>query len=172
MTTAALLTVDGPVHPVAAVLAAAAGAVAGGAVGHRLGTRTGRAFLQRLSDRERGPVTRSRIASLENVTERLGLWVVAAAPFSAVLRNTIAPVCGTLGTKRFPFLTVTAVGVAVWAGANVAAVQLLGNAAGQWISVLTAVGLAALFAVLLSAGVRNVIRLWRRHRRADPLQSP
>ncbi|MCG0286822.1 DedA family protein [Streptomyces sp. PSAA01] len=168
MTTAALLTVDGPIHPAAAVLAATAGAVAGGAMGHRLGNRAGRALVQGLAERKRGPFTPSRISSLERLTERRGLWAVAAAPFSAMLRNTIAPVCGTLGTKRLPFLCVTAVGVAAWATANIIAVQLLGEAAEKWISALTALGLGALFVAVLATGIRAAIRL--RHHRAHAVK--
>ncbi|WP_432189493.1 VTT domain-containing protein [Streptomyces sp. Tue6028] len=164
MTTAALLTVDGQVHPAAAVLSAAAGAVAGGAAGHRIGNRAGRTFLRGLAERQRGPLTQKRIDSLEHAAARAGLWVVAAAPFSAALRSTIAPVCGTVGTRRPPFLAVTAVGVTVWAGTTIIAVRVLGEAAGRWINFLAVAGLAVLLVVLGSTGVRAVVRL--RHRRA------
>ncbi|MEU3854042.1 VTT domain-containing protein [Streptomyces sp. NPDC029554] len=161
MTTAALMTVDGPVHPVPAVLSATAGALAGGSAGHRLGCRAGRPFLQRLAERERGPITPSRMAWLEAITERRGLWVVAAAPFSAMLRNTIAPVYGTLGAKRLPFLVVTAVGVAAWATTNIIVVHMLGEAAGKWISVLTALGLSSLLVAVLATGTRAATRRLR-----------
>ncbi|MGD1221404.1 hypothetical protein [Streptomyces sp. Tue6028] len=101
---------------------------------------------------------------MEDAAARAGPWVVAAAPFSAALRSTIAPVCGTVETRRLLLLAVTAVGVTVWAGTTIIAVRILGEAAEGWISFLAAVGPTILLVVLGSTGFRAVVRL--RHRRA------
>jgi membrane protein DedA with SNARE-associated domain len=141
LVSAALLSAQGVVSPVAVAICASIGAIVGDSIGYAIGRRGGRALFVRMGRRFPKHFGPTHLASAERAFERWGVWTVFFGRFIALLRIFAGPLAGALRMTYWKFLAANAAGGIVWACGTTAVIYSLGILAEKWLQRFSWVGL-------------------------------
>jgi len=150
LVSAALLSAQHVVSPMAVALAAITGAIVGDSIGYAIGRRGGKplfVWAGKKFPKHFGP---AHLATAERAFERWGMWAVFFGRFVALLRIFAGPLAGALHMRYWKFLTANALGGIAWAGGTTAVIYYVGIVAETWLKRFSWVGLLA--AVLFGIG--------------------
>jgi membrane protein DedA with SNARE-associated domain len=143
LVTAALLSAQGVVNPVAVAVCASIGAIVGDSIGYAIGRRGGRALFERMGRRFPKHFGPGQLMAAEKAFARWGVWTVFFGRFIALLRIFAGPLAGALHMRYWKFLAANASGGIAWAGGTTAAVYYLGELAEKWLGRFAWIGLVA-----------------------------
>jgi membrane protein DedA with SNARE-associated domain len=160
LVSAALLSAQGVVSPVAVAVCASVGAIVGDSIGYAIGRRGGRALFVRMGTRYPKHFGPAHLASAEQAFARWGMWTVFFGRFIALLRIFAGPLAGALRMKYWQFLVANATGGVTWACGTTAVIYYLGILAEKWLHRFSWVGLV----VALLIGLASTLLV--RHRAA------
>jgi membrane protein DedA with SNARE-associated domain len=153
-----------------------AGAIVGDSIGFAVGRRFGRPLFGWLGRRFPAHFGPAHVAAAERIFASRGAWAVFFGRFVAVLRILAGPLAGALKMPYGRFLAANACGGIAWAAGMTYLIWFLGVAAGQWLSRLSWLGLAAAAAIGVTISLlirRKVGRLARQAQQqtaAEPAQ--
>ncbi|HEX6343427.1 DedA family protein [Umezawaea sp.] len=150
LVSAALLSAQHVVSPVAVALAAITGAIVGDSIGYTIGRRGGKPLFVWAGTKFPKHFGPAHLATAERAFERWGMWAVFFGRFVALLRIFAGPLAGALHMRYWKFLTANALGGVVWAGGTTAVIYYVGIVAETWLKRFSWVGLLA--AVLFGIG--------------------
>jgi membrane protein DedA with SNARE-associated domain len=160
LVSAALLSAQGVVSPVAVGVCASVGAIVGDSIGYAIGRRGGRALFVKLGKRFPKHFGPAHLASAEKAFDRWGVWTVFFGRFIALLRIFAGPLAGALRMQYWKFLVANAAGGITWACGTTAVIYYLGILAEKWLQRFSWLGLVAALLIGL------VSTLVMRHRAA------
>jgi membrane protein DedA with SNARE-associated domain len=160
LVTAALLSAQGVVSPVAVGVCASIGAIVGDSIGYAIGRRGGLALFEKMGRRFPKHFGPSHLASAEKAFDRWGVWTVFLGRWIALLRIFAGPLAGALRMKYWKFLAANASGGITWACGTTAGIYYLGILAEKWLQRFSWIALAA----VITIGLVSVLVL--RHRAA------
>lgn len=106
------IAAHGDVNLAHALLAAFFGAVLGDSTGYAIGHFGGRPLLLRFGHYVK--LTPERLAELEGVFRKNGMWIVMGARFVAILRQLNGVIAGSVAMPWLHFVAANAVGAAAW----------------------------------------------------------
>jgi membrane protein DedA with SNARE-associated domain len=106
------LAARGDINLVHALVAAFCGAVLGDSTGYAIGHFGGRPLLLRYGHYIK--LTPERLATLEDVFRRKGMWIVMGARFVAILRQINGLIAGSVAMPWPRFLLANTIGAAAW----------------------------------------------------------
>lgn len=112
--TGAILASGGALNIYLLLPLAFAGAVIGDNIGYFIGHAGGHRLMLRYGGRI--GITEERLKQVEAFFDRYGGWVIVFARFVIILRQFNGIVAGTLGMHWLHFLTLNAIGAALWVG--------------------------------------------------------
>lgn len=164
LVSAAIMASTGSLNIYLLLLLAWIGAVVGDNIGYAIGKYGGHHLMVRYGSRV--GITHERLEHVESFFEHYGGWVIVFARFVVILRQFNGIVAGTLGMHWLHFLSLNALGAALWVGFWGVLAFWLGKGIKVYVEELHALMpvLAAVAVVLLVGGGYY---LWRRFGRAD-----
>jgi membrane protein DedA with SNARE-associated domain len=143
LVSAALLSAQGVVNPVAVGVCASIGAIVGDSIGYAIGRRGGRALFVKMGRRFPKHFGPDHLASAEKAFDRWGVWTVFFGRFIALLRIFAGPLAGALRMRYWKFLVANAAGGITWACGTTAVIYYLGMLAEKWLQRFSWMGLVA-----------------------------
>jgi membrane protein DedA with SNARE-associated domain len=168
LVSAALMSSQGVVSPVAVGVCATIGAIVGDSIGYTIGRKGGRGLFERLGRRFPKHFGPAHLAKAESFFDRWGMWAVFFGRFIALLRIFAGPLAGALSMPYWRFLTANVLGGILWAGGTTAVIYYAGIVAETWLKRFSWAGLVV--AVLI--GAASLLVMKRRaaavHREAIP----
>jgi membrane protein DedA with SNARE-associated domain len=162
--TAAIGASTGALNIYLLLLFAWIGAVVGDNIGYAIGYYGGHHLMMRFGGRV--GITEERLKHVEDFFDRYGGWVIVFARFVVILRQFNGIVAGTLDMHWLHFLTLNALGAALWVGFWGMLAYWLGKGVMTYVDELHQYmpELAGMAAILIIGGVYV---LWRRFGKKD-----